>query len=120
MKEKILLYDDDKEILNLCKIILAKYGFESETRTECDNIFKDIETIEPNLILMDLWIPGIGGEKAIALLKQNEKTKDIPVLVFSANTDTKEICDKIKADGFVEKPFSIPAFIETIRGHLLT
>lgn len=118
MKEKILIYDDDKEILVLCKAILAKYGFETESKTACETLFEDIESIRPNLILMDLWIPGIGGEKAIVLLKHNEKTKDIPVLVFSANTGIVEISEKVHADGFVEKPFAIPDFIKIIREHL--
>ena len=119
MKERILIYDDDKEILLLCKTILAKYGFETESRTMCENIFDDIESTQPDLILMDLWIPGIGGEKAIIMLKGNKSTKHIPVLVFSANTDIQEISQKVKADGFVEKPFIISAFIEKIRAHLL-
>lgn len=119
MKEKILIYDDDREILLLCKTILAKYNFKTETRTACENIFEDIESTNPDLILMDLWIPGLGGEKAIIMLKGNEKTKDIPILVFSANTDVAEISEIVKADGFIEKPFAIPDFIKIIREHLL-
>lgn len=118
MKEKILIYDDDKEILLLCKAILAKYGFEIESRTACETPFEDIESISPNLILMDLWIPGFGGEKAIVMLKQNEKTKDIPVLIFSANAGIAEISEKVHADGFVEKPFAIPDLIKILREHL--
>lgn len=119
MKKKILIYDDVKEILLLCKTILAKYGFEAVTRTACENIFEDIESTNPDLILMDLWIPGMGGEKAIVSLKRNENTKHIPVLVFSANADIAEISDRVMADGFIEKPFAIPDFIKTIKEHLL-
>lgn len=119
MKEKILIYEDDQDIIILCKTVLAKYGFETESREVCENIFDDIESVVPNLILMDLWIPGIGGEKAIDKLKQNDKTKHIPVLVFSANSDIEEIGIKVKADGFVKKPFTITDFIQTIKEHLL-
>lgn len=119
MKKKILIYDDDKEILLLCKTILAKYDFETEIRAVCDNVLNDIEATNPDLVLMDLWIPGIGGEKAILLLKQNERTKHIPVLVFSADTDIAEISEKVQANGFIEKPFTIPDFIKQIRKHFL-
>lgn len=119
MKEKILIYDDDQDILTLCETILTGYGLETETRTVCETIFEDIKSVQPKLILMDLWIPGIGGEEAIRMLKQNDKTKNIPILVFSANTDILEISKRVKADGFVEKPFSIADFIRIIKKTLV-
>lgn len=118
MKEKILIYEDDKDILILCETILAKHGFETASRTECETILNDIESTHPDLILMDLWIPGTGGKKAITILKQNEQTRHIPVLVFSADSDIAEIGKKVNADGFIEKPFAIPVFIEKIQSHL--
>ena len=118
MKKNILIYDDDDEILLLCKAILSKYGFAVETLSRCENILNDIKSIQPHLILMDLWIPEIGGEKAIATVKENEATKNIPILIFSANADIKEICKKVNADGYVEKPFTVSSFIETIQTHI--
>ena len=118
MKKKILIYDDDQEILLLCKAILSKYDFVVETLSMCENILTDIQKFNPDLILMDLWIPQIGGEKAIEIIKQNETTKQLPVLIFSANADIKEISEKVNADGYIEKPFSISSFIETIKKHL--
>ncbi len=118
MKKTILIYDDDEEILLLCKAILNKFGFVVETLTRCDNILNDIKSIHPHLILMDLWIPEIGGEKAIEIAKQNEATKYIPILVFSANADIKEICEKVNADGCIEKPFTVSEFIEIIKKHI--
>ena len=115
MKKKILIYDDNEEILLLCKSILSKFGFMVETLSLCENILDDIKLIQPDLILMDLWIPEIGGEKAIETIKQNEATKNIQVLIFSANADIKDICKKVNADGYVEKPFTVNTFIETIK-----
>ncbi len=112
--KKILVYDDDPEILLLCKAILANYKFKAETLPKCDNILEDITTIEPDLILMDLWIPEIGGEEAVRRLKNDKSGKEIPVLLFSANPDIAEICAKVKADGYIEKPFSIRFFIDKI------
>jgi len=117
MKKNILIYDDDEEILLLCKAILAKFGFVVETLSRCENILNDIKSLQPDLILMDLWIPEIGGEKAIEIMKQNERTKQTPVLLFSANADIKDICKKVKADGYIEKPFTINTLIEIIQKH---
>ena len=117
MKKNILIYDDDEEILFLCKAILGKFGFIVETLSRCENILNDIKSKQPHLILMDLWIPEDGGEKAIATLKENEATKNIPILLFSANADIKEICKKVNADGCIEKPFTVNTFIESIQRH---
>ena len=86
-----------------------------KTLSRCENILSDLKSIQPHLILMDLWIPDIGGEKAIEIIKQNEATKNITVLIFSANADIKDICKKVNADGYVEKPFTINTFIETVK-----
>jgi len=118
MKKNILIYDDDQEILLLCKAILSKYNFVVETLSMCENILTDIQTFNPHIILMDLWIPQIGGEKAIEIIKHNESTKQIPVLIFSANGDIKDISKKVNANGYIEKPFTISTFIETIQKHL--
>ena len=118
MKRNILIYDDDEEILLLSKIILTKNGFAVETLSICENVLGDIQAFKPDVILMDLWIPLLGGQKAIEIIKNNEATKNIPVLIFSANTDIKEIFKKVNAEGYIEKPFSISMFIETIKRHI--
>lgn len=117
MKKNILIYDDDAEILFLCKTILQKYNYVVETLSRCDNIIDDIDRYNPNFILMDLWIPEIGGEKAVKLIKENDTIKHIPVFLFSANTDIKEICLKVNANGFIEKPFDLQAFVSIIHNN---
>ncbi len=115
MKKKILIYDDDAEILLLCKIILRRENFEVETLSICENILEDICTIKPDLILMDLWIPKLGGEKSIEIIKQDKSTSFIPVFLFSANADIKLISEKVNADGYIEKPFEVKAFVDKIQ-----
>ena len=119
MKKNILIYDDDVEILFLCKTILQKYDYSVETLSRCDDIIHDIDRLNPSFILMDLWIPEIGGEKAVKLIKENDTAKHIPVFLFSANTDIKEICKKVNANGYIEKPFDLKSFIGTINNNVL-
>ncbi len=116
--KRILIYDDDIEILFLCNAILGDKDYHVKTLSECGNILEDVSEFKPDLILMDLWIPVIGGEKAITILKENKATYDIPVLLFSANSDISEICEKIKANGYIEKPFDISVLKNTIEKHL--
>ncbi len=89
MKKCVLIYDDDLEILSVCKIILEQQNYLVETRPFCDNILEDISQIHPGIILMDLRIPSIGGEAAIKLLKNDKISAQTPVILFSANTDCK-------------------------------
>ena len=116
--KRILIYDDDVEILFLCKAILGDKRFHVDTLSHCDDVLQDVSELKPDIILMDLWIPVIGGEKAIVILKENKLTNQIPILLFSANSDIKEICLKINADGYIEKPFDIIVLKTTIEKYL--
>ena len=119
MDKCVLIYDDDTEILFLCRAILAKKNYRVVTLSRCENIIADIGHIKPDIILMDLWIPEIGGEKAITIMKKDANTKHIPVLIFSANAEIGAICKRIQADGYIEKPFDIATFTETIAQNIL-
>ena len=110
----ILIYEDDAEILILCRMLLEKENYRVETLAKCDNVLNDIALIKPDLILMDLWIPEIGGERAVTILKENKISRHIPVLLFSANDKIKEISAHVKADGYISKPFDINDFKEII------
>ncbi len=117
-KKCILIYDDDQEILLLCKMFLIKNGYEVETKSKCENVIADIHNLKPDLILMDLWIPEIGGEKAISMVKENPATRHTPVLLFSANADIDVICKKVNANGYIAKPFDIHTFKDVIALHV--
>ncbi len=118
MKKCVLIYDDDPEISLVCKIILEQESYRVETKSYCDDIIDDIKRVKPSLILMDLWIPEIGGENATNLVKNNNDTRHIPVILFSANAAIETICKRIKASGFIKKPFEVPAFIKTIEKNI--
>ncbi len=118
-KKCVLIYDDDLEILFLCKAILSKSNYRIETLSRCENVLEDIVSIQPDIILMDLWIPEIGGEKAIDIVKKHPQTKHIPMLIFSANAEIAAICKKVNANGFIGKPFDISSFNATIKQHIL-
>ena len=114
-----MIYDDDVEILNVCIAILEIYNYRVETVEYCENIIEDIVRLRPDLILMDLWIPKIGGEKAIELMHDNPASKDIPVILFSANDEIEKISIRVNANGYLKKPFEISTFKETIEANLM-
>ncbi len=119
MKKTILIFDDDQDILSVCRVILEKQNFHVEIKTYCDNIIEDAITTEPDLILMDLWIPVIGGENAVFLLKNNSPTQHIPVILFSANVDIAKISKRVNANGFLRKPFDLNELLEIIEANIV-
>ncbi len=107
MNKCILIFDDDKEISFVCKVILEKENYHVATRSNCDNLLNDVAVEQPGLIFMDLWIPEMGGENATYLIKHTEETKHIPVILFSANDEIDKIFSSSGADGYLRKPFGM-------------
>lgn len=107
MKKTILIFDDDINILDLCTIILRDCGYHVETSETSHDIIEKVTEINPDAILMDNWIPEIGGIKATQLLKANPNFKHIPVIYFSANNDIQALAEKAGADAILAKPFDL-------------
>lgn len=105
--KKILVCDDDPAIVEVTQTILELAGYYVATSTTCNNILELVSDLKPDLILMDLWIPDAGGEEATKLLKSHGNTKDIPVILFSANNDIEKIAGKTGAEDFLKKPYEI-------------
>lgn len=118
MQQCVLIYDDDVEILKVCKVILESQDYRVEVLSNCENIIDDIDAIKPDIILMDLWIPQTGGENAIWMMHENPRTKHIPVILFSANDEIEKISKRINADGFLKKPFDILTLRQIIKDFL--
>lgn len=106
MKKTILICDNDKDILELCTYILIS-NYNIRTAPEIDNVKRLVMEEQPQLVLMDLWIPRIGGEAAVVELKKDPATSSIPVILFSANEKVDKIASHVNADGHIKKPFSV-------------
>lgn len=107
MIKRILICDDDTDILSICTYILEEQGWEVHTRTTCINITEGVKEIMPSVILMDNWIPDTGGIIATQSIKNDPELKNIPIIYFSANNDIKTLARQAGADAFLEKPFDI-------------
>ena len=83
------------------------------TKDRCTAILTDIQEHSPDVILMDNWIPDIGGVKATRLVKDSGNFSHIPVIFFSANNNVNELAVEAGADFFLQKPFDITE-LETI------
>ncbi len=107
MKKKVLILDDDLDILQICTIVLKKKGFDVLTVNNSNQVVEQVRNYQPDVILMDNWIPGPGGIEATRTLKLKPETQDIPVIFFSANSNVTQLAQEARADYFLQKPFDI-------------
>lgn len=107
MPHRILILDDDTDILFFCSFIFENLGFEVTSATHCKDIYDQVEKSYPDIILIDNWIPDIGGTKAIQLLKQHPVFKQIPTILFSANNNLPALAEEAGADSYLKKPFDL-------------
>jgi len=105
--KKIIIFDDDEDILSICSYILEEKGWKVYTFTDCNKITDKVSDIFPDVILMDNWIPDQGGIIATQTLKNVEKLKDIPVIYFSANSEIQSLANEAGANSFLAKPFDL-------------
>lgn len=102
---KILIIEDDIELREELKILLEDNGYESIVLTSFENTKEDILNINPDLVLLDIKIPGINGQQ---ILKELRKESDIPIImVTSKNTEYDEILSmSYGADDYITKPYN--------------
>ncbi len=116
---RILVVDDNKDILQVVKIILENHGFEVLASLKGEDSFSNTETFNPQLILLDVFLSsGIDGREICKSLKSNPKTKEIPVIMFSAQTKMEDVFQICGADDFIEKPFAVKDLVGKINNHL--
>ena len=118
MKKCVLIYDDDLDILSVCKIILKQHNYRVETRNRNTDLINDIKKLKPDMVFMDIRIPELGGEKAVTLMKTNRDTENIPIVLFSANPEIEEIYKRTGADGFLKKPFEIHTLLDVLKDNI--
>jgi putative two-component system response regulator len=119
MQKTIFMVDDN--VTNLAK---AEEALENDylviTLSAAEKMFTVLEKVIPDLILLDIDMPGMDGLETIKLLKANSKYSDIPVIFLTGltNPDTEAYCIELGAVDFIAKPFSEPVLLNRIRNHL--
>ena len=117
-KKKLLIVDDEEDILVFLKVILEEEGYIVVTTDKYDYLERLKNDTLPDLILLDLLLSGKDGREIVKYLKMQEKTRHIPVIMFSAHPNAHEITKQAGADDFVAKPFEIDLLLNKIALYL--
>ena len=116
MKKKILVVEDDDLNMRLIVDLLEAHGFETFQSKDGCKLIELARLKQPDLIIMDIMLPGITGFELIKSLKADEYLNGIPVLVVTALalSREKEIIKESGCDEYISKPISILNFLNTV------
>lgn len=104
---RLLIVDDSDDLLELMKYFFEKNGYVITTLNEPQQIHNVISKFHPDLLILDIFLPGGDGREICKQLKATGKNKDLLILVFSASPKSLENYKAYYADGFIEKPFEL-------------
>jgi len=114
---RILVVDDDQAILDATKLLLEYEGYEVLTASDGDTVRK-IETDLPDLILLDIWLSGTDGAEIARFLKQQEYSRRIPIILFSANRNIEELAEKAGVEDSLVKPFDWMDLLQKVQKYI--
>lgn len=120
MTERIYITEDDDSIRELVTVALSAYSYEVESFVSAEDCLAATEKQVPDIFLFDIMLPGMDGVQAVKILRENEKTKNTPILMLTAKS--AEI-DKVfglenGADDYLTKPFGIMELAARIKALL--
>jgi len=118
--KKILLVDDEEDILNLVKYNLEREGYRVETVMTGEQAVRSARENVPDLILLDLMLPGMDGFDVCRILKNDKGTGLIPIIMLTAKGEDSDIVTGLElgADDYITKPFSPRILVARVKAVL--
>lgn len=115
-KKRIFIADDQSEVLSLLKDFLTTNNFDVMTCRESKNVLRLIRSFKPQLILLDLLMPDLGGFEVCEILNNEPETRGIPIIVISGLSDSLDIkkAYKLGVVDYLVKPFSLDSMLKKI------
>jgi two-component system phosphate regulon response regulator PhoB len=120
MKKHIFIVEDETDILELIRYHLAREGFALSETTRGDEAARTIPFKKPDLVLLDLMLPGMDGLDVFRSMKKDPKTAAIPVVMLTAKGEEADIVTGLElgAADYIVKPFSVKVLIARVRALL--
>ena len=116
---KVLLVDDDEDILSVLRILFKHEGYALETRSSGINLLSITKEMMPNLIILDVKLSEYDGRILCTQLKSDEATQHIPIILFSSMANDEVAFNEYNADDFIAKPFDVQEMIKIVQHHVL-
>jgi len=117
MKKKIWIIDDDQGILEAITMILEEEEYQTTKISNEKALNREMKNEIPMLILLDILLSGLDGRDLAKKLKSDRRTKEVPIIMMSADTHIEQKAKEAGVDDFIRKPFDIGDLIEKIKIH---
>ncbi|MEJ7780475.1 MAG: response regulator [Daejeonella sp.] len=118
MQKRILVIDNDQDILEAVGTALEMENYSVETSPIVEDIFEMIRDKKPDLILIDYLLFGINGGELCHMIKSEPTTSHLPVIIFSGYPKVIQSLGTYESDAFISKPFELDHFMEVIKSCL--
>jgi len=118
MGKKILIVDDEKDIVTVLKMSLEKEGFETDQAFDGIEALDKVAKEKPDLIILDIMMPKLDGHSVNIKLKNDPKTASIPVVVITGRGRMKELLEireELRVAEYLEKPFTVAHLVSRIK-----
>lgn len=117
MAQKILVVDDEEDIVTALSIRLKALGYEVIAAADGMAALEAARTQSPNLILLDIMLPKLDGYKVCRMLKFDEKFRHIPIIMITAKVadSNKKMGEEVGADAYITKPFNPEELVARIK-----
>ena len=121
-KKRILVVDDEVDLVNLVKMRLEANGYEAVGAYDGQEGLDKAKKEKPDLVILDLMLPKMDGYKVCRMLKFDEKYKKIPIIMFTARAQEsdKKMGEEVGADAYITKPFEPEVLLTKIKELLET
>lgn len=119
-KKKIMVVEDEESLLKLESILLTSRGYQVCSLRNGKDALECIDKEMPDLVLLDVMLPGVDGFEVCHQIKSNPLTSHIPVVILTAKKNIEDLAKgkEVKADRYIVKPFKSAMVIETIGSFL--
>ena len=116
-KTRILLVDDEPDLVQMVSARLKAVGYEISTAYDGQEALERVKESRPDLMILDLMLPKLDGYKVCRLLKFDERTRDIPILIFTARTQVEDVtlATECGADAYLTKPFEAKVLLSKLQ-----
>ncbi len=119
-KKKILIVEDEESLLKLESILLTSKGYDVKGVSNGQAALDALDTVKPDLILLDIMLPEIDGFEVCRRIKSAPETRHIPIIMLTAKKSREDMArgEQVGADWYITKPFKSAMVIETIQRFL--
>lgn len=115
MVKKVLICDDDSDIVEMLEVILEDKAYQLITETDSRKVVDLIRSENPNLLLMDLWMPVLSGDQVLRQIREIAELEKLPVIIMSASRDGQSVALEAGANAYIAKPFDINELIGKVQ-----